>query len=66
MHIPVQLGTFVEVRVVLREEDRGEPWGEVGMDELVEDEGENDFMDVVGYRREVEVEGPGFDDVPEP
>jgi len=66
MDIPVQLGAFVEVGVVLREEDRGEPWGEVGVDELVEDEGEDDFMDVVGYRGEVEVEGPRFDDVSEP
>lgn len=66
MHVPVQLSAFVEIRVVLREEYWGEPWREIGVDELVEDEGEDDFMDVVGYRWEVEVEGPGLDSVADP
>lgn len=60
MHVPVQLGPLVEVRVGLGEELRGEPRGDKGVDGLVQGEGEDDFMDVVCERGQVDGEGPGF------
>ena len=54
MDVPVEFIAAVERGVDLREEDVREPGGEHGLDELVEAEEEEDFVDVVGEHGEGE------------
>ena len=48
MHIPVDLGAPVQLRVDGWEEVGGEEGGEHGLHELVEGEGGDEFVDVEG------------------
>lgn len=48
MHVPVDLGACVELRVDAREEVGGHQWGDDGLHELVEEEGGDEFVDVQG------------------
>ena len=57
--VPVDAGSAVEAGVGAGEEAGGEPWREAGVDQVVEEEGEEDFVDVEGERGEVEVVGDG-------
>lgn len=54
MDIPVQLGAGIQLGVRLREQNRGEPWREERVDELVEGEGEENFMNVLGEGRTIQ------------
>lgn len=55
MHVPVQLRALVEVRVDGREEAGGEEGRDVGAGEVVEEGGEEEFVDVEGEGGEGEV-----------
>ncbi len=48
MHIPVQLCAFAELRVDAREEVAGDEWGEVAACEVIDEGGEEEFVDVEG------------------
>ena len=62
MHVPVDLCACVKGRVDGGEEASGEGWGSDMVDEEVEDEGEEDFVDVEGKGGEVERGGEGLDE----
>lgn len=66
MNIPVELGPGIQLGVVLREEDRRQPWRQERVDELVKGEGDNNFMDVVREGWAAQREGIGLDQVPQP
>lgn len=59
MHVPVCLCARVERGVVCREELGGDVGREVRVDEVVEEECEEDFVDVEGEGREGEVGADG-------
>lgn len=63
--IPVDACASIEGGVGGREESPGEPWREDDVDEVVEEEGENDFVDVEGERREGECGCDGLGEVDE-
>jgi hypothetical protein len=61
MDVPVQLCAAVQGIVDAWEEEGGEEGGEDGLRRLVENEGEDDFVDMMGERGEVEIFGRGSD-----
>ena len=65
MDVPVHLGACLELWVDVREEESREDWGDYGLDGLVEDEGEEDFVDVVREGMQICCIGEGFDELEE-
>lgn len=66
MNVPVDLGPAIEVRIGTGEKPRGQPGGEIVMDELVERKGEKHLMNMLGEGRDVEIKSPGLNRVPQP
>lgn len=62
MDVPVELVAAVEGGVDLGEENGRDPGGEDGLDELVEGEEEEDFVDVVGEQGKGETVGERRDE----
>ena len=59
MDVPVDPCPSVEAGVDVGEEAGGKPWREAGVDEVVEQKGEEHLVDMEGQRCEVEVFGDG-------
>lgn len=65
MDVPVDAGSVVEFRVDRGEGIGAEDWGDERLYRLVEDEGEEDFVDVIGKRRQRDRVCERFDKVEE-
>lgn len=66
MRIPVELGAAVEFGVKPGEKSRGEPRGEVEVDELVRYKGNQCLVDMVREGGYVQRESPGLNRIPQP
>lgn len=63
MYVPVDTGAVIEFRVDRGKDIGTEQRGDKRLDGLVEDEGEEDLMDVIGQSSEGDGVSEGFDEV---
>lgn len=66
MDIPVESSPSIQLGIVVREEDRRQPWRQDRVDELVKGEGENHFMDVLGEGWTAQAESERLGEAPQP